>query len=71
MDKGNFRRSQASEIGKSKKQRFKFVPKPVKRVWRRYNLTRILLLGVTIVLIFVTGYLYFLSKVANVGVLEQ
>ncbi|MDR0198977.1 MAG: PBP1A family penicillin-binding protein [Streptococcaceae bacterium] len=63
-----------NQVETDKKQRFSlfaWVPKPVKRFWRRYNGTRVLLLVVTIFLILVTGYLYYLSKIANVSVLEQ
>ncbi|MFV0555588.1 MAG: transglycosylase domain-containing protein [Lactovum sp.] len=72
MNNGNFKRSQTSSNEKKKRRSLtSFIPKPVKRVWRRYNLTSILLLVITVFLISVTGYLYFLSKVANVEVLEQ
>lgn len=76
MKNGNFRRSQPSSENQesSKKQYFsifKWVPRPIKRFWRRYNVTRIFLVTITVILIFITGYLYFLSKAANVGVLQQ
>ncbi|MDR0298658.1 MAG: PBP1A family penicillin-binding protein [Streptococcaceae bacterium] len=70
MENGNFRRSQAETPIKSTKTRYKFIPRPIKRIWKKYNLTRVLLLVITLFLIFVTGYLYFLSKVANVAVLK-
>ncbi|MDR2977379.1 MAG: PBP1A family penicillin-binding protein [Streptococcaceae bacterium] len=71
MDNGNFRRRQNEERESQKSARFSLIPKPLKRFWKKYNLTRVFLLVVTIFLIFVTGYLYYLSKVANVGVLKQ
>ncbi|WP_460023477.1 transglycosylase domain-containing protein [Lactovum odontotermitis] len=71
MDNGNFRRRQVEESENQKSARFSLIPKPVKRFWKKHNLTRVFLLAVTIFLIFVTGYLYYLSKVANVGILKQ
>ncbi|HEY0222233.1 PBP1A family penicillin-binding protein [Lactovum miscens] len=71
MDNGNFRRSQLQAENKLSKNKYKFIPKPIKRIWKKYNLSRVLLLAITIFLILVTGYLYFLSKVTNVSILEQ
>ncbi|MDR0297130.1 MAG: PBP1A family penicillin-binding protein [Streptococcaceae bacterium] len=62
-----------SEIS-PKKVRFRllgWVPAPFKRFWRRYNVGRILMLTFTLFLLLVTGYLYFLSKTANVQVLQK
>lgn len=74
MDKGAFKRKSDVSDSEMKKKRFSpfaWVPKPIRRFWRKYNVTRILLLGLTVFLIFVTGYLFYLSKAANVGVLQQ
>lgn len=42
----------------------------VRRLWRRYQLTKVLLILVLLTVLTVGGYLFYLSKTANVGDLE-
>lgn len=47
------------------------IPEPIRRFWRRYQLTKILLIILGVTVLTVGGYLFFLAKTANVGDLQQ
>lgn len=46
------------------------IPEPIRRFWRRYQLTKILLILVGLFVLTVGGYLFYLAKTANVGDLQ-
>lgn len=46
------------------------IPEPVRRFWRRYQLTKILLIAIGVFVLTVGGYLFYLAKTANVGDLQ-
>lgn len=46
------------------------IPEPIRRFWRRYQLTKILLIIVGVTVLAVGGYLFYLAKTANVGDLQ-
>lgn len=46
------------------------IPEPVRRFWRRYQLTKILLILLGLITLTVGGYLFFLAKTADVGDLQ-
>lgn len=46
------------------------IPEPVRRFWRRYQLTKILLIAIGLFILTVGGYLFYLAKTANVGDLQ-
>ncbi|NQJ68791.1 penicillin-binding protein [Streptococcus suis] len=47
------------------------IPEPVRKFWRRYQLTKILMILVGLMVLTVGGYLFFLAKTANVGDLQE
>ncbi|MGV3023290.1 penicillin-binding protein PBP2A [Streptococcus suis] len=47
------------------------IPEPVRKFWRRYQLTKILLIILGVLILTVGGYLFFLAKTANVGDLQE
>ncbi|HFU4492338.1 TPA: penicillin-binding protein PBP2A [Streptococcus suis] len=47
------------------------IPEPVRKFWRRYQLTKIVLILIGIMVLTVGGYLFFLAKTANVGDLQE
>ncbi|MBO4106948.1 penicillin-binding protein PBP2A [Streptococcus suis] len=46
------------------------IPEPVRKFWRRYQLTKILMILIGVMVLTVGGYLFFLAKTANVGDLQ-
>ena len=46
------------------------IPEPIRRFWRRYQLTKILLITVGLIVLTVGGYLFYLAKTANVSDLQ-
>ena len=46
------------------------IPEPIRRFWRRYQLTKILLIVVGLTVLTVGGYLFYLAKTANVSDLQ-
>ncbi len=46
------------------------IPEPIRRFWRRYQLTKILLILIGVVVLVVGSYLFYLAKTANVGDLQ-
>lgn len=67
-EKPTYRRGRGlSENKADKKSR---IPEPVKRFWRRYQLTKILLIIIGLFVLVVGSYLFFLAKTANVGDLQ-
>lgn len=46
------------------------IPEPIRRFWRRYQLTKILLIAIGVFVLTVGGYLFYLAKTANVGDLQ-
>lgn len=47
------------------------IMRPIKRFWKKYNLTKILLILVLLAIVATGSYLFYLAKTANVKVLEQ
>lgn len=62
------RRSPKASEGKEKKK--SRIPVPIRRFWKRYQLTKLVLILVGIMVLTVGGYLFFLAKTANVGDLQ-
>ena len=59
------------EAGKEEKPKKKSrIPEPIRRFWRRYQLTKILLITVGLIVLTVGGYLFYLAKTANVSDLQ-
>lgn len=56
-----------SEIKPKKKSR---IPEPIRRFWRRYQITKILLIVIGVIVLTVGGYLFYLAKTANVSDLQ-
>ncbi|MGT2950908.1 penicillin-binding protein [Streptococcus cuniculi] len=46
------------------------IPEPIRKFWRRYQLTKIALILMGLLVLTVGGYLFFLAKTANVGDLQ-
>ena len=46
------------------------IPEPIRRFWRRYQLTKILLIVVGLTVLTIGGYLFYLAKTANVSDLQ-
>lgn len=46
------------------------IPEPIRCFWRRYQLTKILLITMLVFVLAIGGYLFFLAKTANVGDLK-
>lgn len=65
-------RSRRGNRGQSDKPKKKSrIPEPVRKFWRRYQLTKIVLILIGIMVLTVGGYLFFLAKTANVGDLQE
>ena len=65
-------RSRRGNRGHSDKPKKKSrIPEPVLKFWRRYQLTKIVLILIGIMVLTVGGYLFFLAKTANVGDLQE
>lgn len=65
-------RSRRGNRGQSDKPKKKSrIPEPIRKFWRRYQLTKILLIIVGVFVLAIGGYLFFLAKTANVGDLQQ
>lgn len=47
------------------------IPEPIRKFWRRYQLTKIMMILVGVVILTVGGYLFYLAKTANVGDLQE
>ncbi|HEL1623991.1 TPA: penicillin-binding protein [Streptococcus suis] len=62
------RRGTGRAVEKNKKK--SRIPEPVRKFWRRYQLTKILLIVVGVLILTVGGYLFYLAKTANVGDLQ-
>lgn len=63
------RRSRRGELADHPKKKSK-IPEPIRRFWRRYQLTKIFLIVIGVVVLTVGGYLFYLAKTANVGDLQ-
>ncbi|HEL2510211.1 TPA: penicillin-binding protein [Streptococcus suis] len=63
------RRGNRGSIDKPKKK--SRIPEPIRKFWRRYQLTKILIILMVLTALTVGGYLFFLAKTANVGDLQQ
>ncbi len=61
------RKSTENERKPKKKSR---IPEPIRRFWKRYQLTKIVLIFMGVIVLTVGGYLFFLAKTANVGDLQ-
>ena len=59
------------ETEKPAKTRFGKFMKPIKRFWRRYNLTKITIIFVLVAIVSTGSYLFYLAKTANVKVLQS
>lgn len=59
------------EIEKPAKTKFGKFMKPIKRFWKRYNLTKITIIFVLVAIISTGSYLFYLAKTANVKVLQS
>ena len=65
-------RSRRGNRGHSDKPKKKSrIPELVRKFWRRYQLTKIVLILIGIMVLTVGGYLFFLAKTANVGDLQE
>ncbi|MGT2712094.1 penicillin-binding protein PBP2A [Streptococcus oriscaviae] len=65
-------RSRRGNRGQSDKPKKKSrIPEPIRKFWRRYQLTKILLIILGVGILTVGGYLFYLAKTANVGDLQQ
>ncbi|MGT2800091.1 penicillin-binding protein PBP2A [Streptococcus marmotae] len=56
--------------GEAKPKKKSRIPDPIRRFWRRYQLTKIVLIILGLLVLTVGGYLFFLAKTANVGDLQ-
>ncbi|CYY11783.1 penicillin-binding protein PBP2A [Streptococcus suis] len=63
------RRGNRDSVDKPKKK--SRIPEPIRKFWRRYQLTKILIILMVLTVLTVGGYLFFLAKTANVGDLQQ
>lgn len=63
------RRGSRGKLNQTKKK--SRVPEPIRKFWRRYQLTKIFLIFMGIAVLVMGGYLFFLAKTANVGDLQQ
>lgn len=63
------RRGSGKSLEKAKKK--SRIPEPIRKFWRRYQLTKILLIVIGVMVLTVGGYLFFLAKTANVGDLQE
>ncbi|MGU7998757.1 penicillin-binding protein PBP2A [Streptococcus suis] len=63
------RRGNRGSVDKPKKK--SRIPEPIRKFWRRYQLTKILIILMVMTVLTVGGYLFFLAKTANVGDLQQ
>ncbi|MDU6580177.1 MAG: PBP1A family penicillin-binding protein [Lactococcus lactis] len=59
------------EIEKPAKTKFGKFMKPIKRFWKRYNLTKITIIFVLVATVSTGSYLFYLAKTANVKVLQS
>lgn len=62
------RRSRSNQSTRQKKK--SRIPEPIRKFWRRYQLTKILMILVGVLILTVGGYLFYLAKTANVGDLQ-
>lgn len=62
------RKPEKDQDYKSKKK--SRIPEPIRRFWRRYQLTKILLITIGVMVLTVGGYLFYLAKTANVSDLQ-
>lgn len=65
------RRGRSGKEKQNKTSKKSRIPEPIRRFWRRYQLTKILLILVGLVVLVVGGYLFYLAKTANVGDLQD
>lgn len=63
------RRGRGGQSDKNKKK--SRIPEPIRKFWRRYQLTKILMIVVGVLILTVGGYLFYLAKTANVGDLQD
>ncbi|MDE1692888.1 penicillin-binding protein PBP2A [Streptococcus suis] len=63
------RRGNRGSVDKPKKK--SCIPEPIRKFWRLYQLTKILIILMVLTVLTVGGYLFFLAKTANVGDLQQ
>ncbi|MGT2911497.1 penicillin-binding protein PBP2A [Streptococcus cameli] len=63
-------RREHSETPDTKPKKQSRIPEPIRRFWRRYQLTKILLIVIGLVVLVVGGYLFYLAKTANVEDLQ-
>lgn len=70
---GRLSRSRRARQGRqeSKPKKKSRIPEPIRRFWRRYQLTKIALILMGVLVLTVGGYLFFLAKTANVGDLQE
>lgn len=59
------------KIEKPAKTKFGKFMKPIKRFWKRYNLTKITIIFVLVAIVSTGSYLFYLAKTANVKVLQS
>ncbi|HEL2217496.1 TPA: penicillin-binding protein [Streptococcus suis] len=65
------RRSRGNRGSVDKPKKKSRIPEPIRKFWRRYQLTKILMILVGVLILTVGGYLFYLAKTANVGDLQQ
>ena len=56
---------------KAKTKKRQWLPAPIKRFWKRYNLTKITIALVLFMVLSIASYLLFLAKTADVETLKQ
>ncbi|MCL2113075.1 MAG: PBP1A family penicillin-binding protein [Streptococcaceae bacterium] len=59
------------EPEKPAKTKFAKLMRPIKRFWKRYNLTKIVIIVVLLTIVATGSYLFYLAKTANVKVLQS
>lgn len=59
------------EVEKQATTRFAKIMRPIKRFWKRYNLTKITIIVVLLTIVATGSYLFYLAKTANVKVLQS
>lgn len=56
---------------KIKKPKRQWIPTPIKRFWKKYNLTKVTIAVMLFTVLAIASYLLFLAKTANVATLKQ
>lgn len=71
LDQPLSRSRRGRQVPTSKPKKSSRIPEPIRRFWRRYQLTKIVLIIMGVFVLAVGGFLFYLAKTANVGDLQQ